>query len=89
MTPEQELQDRKGVNDVPIPCRNCGHSGPFHIRWDLSRMIPCEYELGDSWVTGNQPSQPTVLMAMGPCGCTNYEPMEAGEILKGESDGDN
>jgi uncharacterized protein (DUF433 family) len=35
----------------------------------------CEEELGDAWVTGNQASAPTVLMAQGPCGC-NVDELE-------------
>lgn len=46
---------------API-CPECGHS-------DTHGKYGCEYERGDAWVTGNQPEQPTVLMAQGPCGC--------------------
>jgi hypothetical protein len=73
LSPDEELQSRSGCDDVPRPCRNCDHDST-HGKYG------CEHERGDSWVTGNQESQPTVLMAMGPCGCTNYEPTE-------ESDG--
>jgi hypothetical protein len=61
-------------SEVPS-CRNCGHE-TFH-----DPKYGCEYERGDTWVTGNQPSQPTVLMAQGPCGCRHYEPSTAEDIL--------
>jgi hypothetical protein len=76
MTPEQDLQSRLEAD--PRPCANCEHDA--HIG-------PCEYELGDRWVTGNQASAPTVLMAMPPCGCTHYEPMTAEDILSAENEG--
>lgn len=47
------------------PCRNCSHS---------AHQGPCEVDRGDAWVTGNQPGEPTVLMALPPCGCDLYEP---------------
>ena len=46
------------------PCDECGHKLKLH-----DEKYGCEYERGDAWVTGNQPEQPTVLMAQGPCGC--------------------
>lgn len=48
-------------------CESCGHPANAH-----EDKYGCQVERGDQWVTGNQASQPTVLMAMGPCGCNNY-----------------
>ena len=76
MTNEEELMSRSGCDDVPMPCVNCDH--------DAHSGRVCEYEPGDRWVVGYQASEPTVLMAFPPCGCTNYEPMEAGDILEWE-----
>lgn len=45
-------------------CEECGHL----IRSHDSRY-GCEYDRGDGWVTGNQAGAPTVLCALGPCGC--------------------
>lgn len=53
-------------------CANCGHDKDSH--WD---RYGCQFERGDEWVTGNQPEAPTVLMAQGPCGCTNFQAEEA------------
>jgi hypothetical protein len=66
MTPEDELQDRKGVSDVPRPCRNCGHSEIAHIN-EIGDDVPCCGE------------------EMTPCGCMNYEPQTAEDILDRES----
>lgn len=75
-SPEDTLQSRSQCDDVPGLCANC-----FHAEHPDG---PCEYERGDSWVRGWQPSQPTVLMAMGPCGCANYEPADAEDLLSRE-----
>ena len=48
-------------------CDECGHANA-HGKYG------CEYEYGDVWVTGNQPDQPTVLMAHGQCGCDYQSP---------------
>jgi hypothetical protein len=77
MTPEEDLQARSGVNDAPMPdCRNCDHRAHLGV---------CEYEPGDRWVTGNQPDAPTVLMALPPCGCMHYEPLEASDLIEKEN----
>jgi hypothetical protein len=48
-----------------VECDDCGHDVNLH-----DAKEGCTFERGDAWVTGNQGSQPTVLMAQGPCGCT-------------------
>ena len=55
-------EDLNKCNHREIECPECGHS-------NTHGLYGCEYERGDSWVTGNQAGEPTVLMAMGPCGC--------------------
>ena len=74
LTPEEELESR--ANPEVRPCANCNHD---------AHKGPCEYEPGDAWVTGNQASAPTVLMALPPCGCNKYEPMTAEEDEDGRS----
>lgn len=54
----------------PTDCEECGHPISVHTKYG------CEIERGDAWVTGNQPSQPTVLMAQGPCGCQAWEAVD-------------
>jgi hypothetical protein len=58
-----QLEDNATREDEQI-CDECLHPISLH-----HADYGCEYERGDAWITGNQPSQPTVLMAMGPCGC--------------------
>jgi len=48
-------------------CATCGHTKGHH--WD---RYGCVVEGGDAWVTGNQPEQPTVLVARPPCCCTDF-----------------
>jgi|ERR1700685_435265 len=50
------------ISALEQECPECGHAST-HGEYG------CEYERGDAWVTGNQASAPTVLMAQGPCGC--------------------
>ena len=73
MSREEELESRANP-EAPL-CANCDHRA--HIG-------ECEYEPGDRWVTGNQAGEPTVLMAMPPCGCRHFEPLEAGDVLESE-----
>ncbi len=79
LSPDEELQTRSGCDDIPRICVNCGHTEDSH-----GGTHGCEYEFGDEWVTGNQPSQPTVLMARGQCACKKFEPMDADDILADE-----
>ena len=65
---EQEVDEALLLDEVECP--ECGHSAT-HGKYG------CEYERGDAWVTGNQASQPTVLMAQGPCGCKYNAEREA------------
>lgn len=69
---EQRDAYNEALADLPN-CANCQH--PYHAG-------ECEYEPGDRWVTGNQPDAPTVLMAMPPCGCRNFEPMTLEDTLE-------
>ena len=68
LSPDEELQSRSGCDDVPRPCANCEH--PYHDS-------ACEYERGDRWVEGTNMGG---WVAMGPCDCTNYEPIDAEDI---------
>ena len=72
-SPEQDLESR--ANPEAPDCANCGHS---------AHASECEYEPGDRWVTGNQTGEPTVLMAMPPCGCRNYAPVGIEDVLDTE-----
>jgi hypothetical protein len=70
--------------DANQECDECGHLISRHGKEG------CEVELGDHWVTGNQPSEPTVLMARGPCGCQAYTEENDNEstlYLDGDDDG--
>lgn len=66
-----------GVNRMlpepePEECDECGHDVSLH-----ADRYGCQFERGDAWVTGNQPEQPTVLMAQGPCGCKAVDEFQA------------
>jgi hypothetical protein len=42
MTPEEEMQDLSGVNDLPTPCRNCGcpaHVGMCETKLPIYRYV--------------------------------------------------
>jgi len=72
--PHDENVESQMLKDAE--CEECGHPISAHTKYG------CEIEGGDAWVTGNQPDQPTVLMAQGPCGCQAWEvetvdPLEA------------
>ncbi len=48
-------------------CANCGHSDP-HGKYG------CEHERGDRWIDHGNGDR---LVAMGPCGCREFEPEDA------------
>jgi hypothetical protein len=81
LSPEEELESRTNqyVIQPEHPCANCDHAFRLH-----ADKYGCEYERGDVWVTGNQPSRPTVLMAQGPCGCKEFVPVEASDLREEE-----
>lgn len=70
-----QLADNAAKGPFDEECEECGHLILRHGK------DGCEVELGDAWVTGSQPDQPTVLVAQGPCGCQAY-------TLEIEEDGD-
>lgn len=55
-----------GLNRSP-ECLNCGHS-------DTHGRYGCEHERGDRWVDHGNGYR---LVAMGPCGCREFEPEDA------------
>jgi hypothetical protein len=61
---ERGEQDRESYAVAEDYCEECGHAVHLH-----NDKYGCQFERGDAWVTGNQPGEPTVLMAQGPCGC--------------------
>lgn len=63
---DEEIESRKGVSDVPRPCRNCGHD--YHIF-----RTPINY-----------PWSGDLVDEVCECGCRNYEPIEAEDILDRE-----
>lgn len=77
MTPDEQLTERANAAcSFRERCANCSHD--FHDG-------TCEYEPGDRWQTGSQSGEPTVLVAMPPCGCDHYEPETFEDILEREN----
>ena len=77
LTPDEELEMR--ANPEMPPCAKCEHPFDSH-----GGTYGCEWEYGDEWVTGNQASGPTVLIARGQCGCKRYEPADLESSLQDE-----
>ena len=71
MTYDDQMIESKQPEPMPT-CRNCDHN---------AHAGPCEHELGDRWVDGERIG---AWMAQGPCGCTEYEPITAEDILAAE-----
>jgi hypothetical protein len=78
MTPDQELEERSGVSDVPRSCRNCGHEAHYHSGEfvDMNTYMPACCAESET----DRLSEMDIVM----CGCRNYEAEGLEDILARE-----